>query len=347
MAVPRKPKQVQSRTFGLSVEAIPDVDNLIENDDPEKLQKALERAGLTRLAEQAGPIQKAERAALANVELTSADWERYRALLTELARPETYSGAVPPPEVRVALQLAREAKLFDTIQMLSGQDNTETLVVGVVEGARPRYFLIAQWGTRLTSVEDLHARHDLRSARSSARRWVGLDGGTNQVALEAMVIVLGAVLLPLNLISWWLYMPILVAVMARSGFVVARNTSRWSSRRFNCGMLIAVQLALGIGIGGVKLHTWNTKPRTIEVTVCGVGDRRDIITTSRGNFSLEAGQYNGTYYPAITDTLATSFVGHAMLVTIHGHNLDGYHDGTSGPYVTAATTIGVRQCGSS
>lgn len=142
-------------------------------------------------------------------------------------------------------------------------------------------------------------------------------------------------------------MPILIGMMSWCGVVVARTSRRLSSKRLICGWVIASQLALGIVTGGVKLYTWNTKPRTIEATVCGVGDRPDIITTSRGDFALEAGVYNGVYEATPTDSLARSLVGHAVLVTIHGHNLDGYEDGTGGPYVTKATTIGVRQCGSS
>lgn len=200
MAVPQQPKPIQSRTFGLNPEVSPGIEDLIITQDPENLKRALELAGLTRLIAMAEPIQKAERAAQANVELASADWERYRARLIRTARPETYDGTLPPPEARVALQLAREAELFDTIQMLSTQDDAETLVVGIVEGAHPRYFLVAQWGTQLTSVDDLHNQYRLRGMRSRLQRW--LSRNADALNSGSVVLILGSILFPLNLISW-------------------------------------------------------------------------------------------------------------------------------------------------
>ncbi len=132
--------------------------------------------------------------------------------------------------------------------------------------------------------------------------------------------------------------------MTLCGYYVARETSYDSTQRWTVGWTIAVQVALALVAGCIQLNHWATADRTEEVLVCGTHKTGGewIIQTSAGTRNLEAGFYNGTYYPTGSDAAPKSLVGNWVRITEHG-----YSSGTTeaGPWITRAQTLRAGSCG--
>ena len=339
---------MQWETFTLkSVE----LEDLRKATDSALLEEAWQAAGMTALVKNAEPLRRAQAAAQDYVEMPAEDYALYREALPVTVKIDKLT--VPPPEDVVALLIGvKSSRAFSHVAVLADLGASESLLMGYVKiGEDTRYFKIAHWGYHLTSIEELRRRRRFGKAvgRGFWRviRWRPRLGRSRPAPYVLTTAIAAGACWLLEPISWWLFSSVMILAMSFCGYLAMRLQSRSTEfQRWMVGALIAGE-AVGVAIsGGFHIHKWETADRTEKVMVCGkhnqkVGDEW-VIETTHGTRNLEAGFYNGAYYPKPGKVLAQSLVGNWVQLTIHGHSSGGTDDG---PYVTKVQTLGPGRCG--
>ncbi len=343
-------QSMQYRTFEVDTSTMPTVQELVDARNPEDLGVLLQTAGLNALAEGADPIIRAETAKQRNRELSTIEQDRLAEILPEITVLDRYKLTVPPDGVLVSLAKAKTSGLFSVLIARHTSDGTETVVLGKIATAPARYFLIAQWGAQLTEIETLSKRSAPKTPKAPKRRaermWRSDGFRLTTIGVGTLAASTATwVLLPIN---WWLLLGALVTVLLVSGLIAYAVCEE--DGEFVVGVIAALQIITALVVGCVHLNTINTKPHTRQVAVCNAvragawGDKVNTILTDHGKFTLEGGWYDGKYYPSATQDLANSLKNKLVTITYHGSS--GDDDGSDGPFVTGATTVGPVQCGS-
>jgi hypothetical protein len=343
---------IRCETFGLSPEAMPNLDTMLAAADPDKMVKLYRDAGLNKLADNAEPMRRSAKAEQHFNALPNADYELYAQHLPQTIRLEDC--LIPPPEAALSVLVAvKEARLFDSMVVLTSTETRECLLLGLIRvGTSFHRFKIAQWGFNLTSIQQLRKRHPLRDVAKyvsqlfSGWRWPRLGGsGEHGWAYFGAITVLAALpawlfLLP---ISWWLFAGGLAAGLGLAGFYTHSQTDYCDTERSVVGTLAALNAVAAVIVGIIHLVGYFTDDRTEEVLVCNV-ERQDewVIHTPNGPRALEGGFYNGTYYPARSEVAAKLLLGQWVRVTEHGRDMG---DGRVGIFVTGADTLRPGSCG--
>jgi hypothetical protein len=356
--------EVRCQTFVQDVDALPSDELELSITDPEEQERLYREAGLTRLANSIGPIQKAVVAERRYEALSGDDSRLYRSYLSRVIQPQDCT--IPPPNTAVTVLIAaRRSNLFSDIIVLSHPETGESLLLGAITSdIGTRYFKIAQWGEKLTSIEEL--RKQQRFSRAVGRvlkqvsewrpQWqfnLPQPKLNDTVRYGLMTLVAAALCWGLFLILgwWWVFAPALVVAMTVCYGHTEDKTHGGDTARVIVGWIVAANLIAGLPVlGPIHLNNWMTGDHTEDVLVCSTyslapedthnpdGPRDWRINTDHGTLTLDPGYYDGVYFEHSSEKAANSLLGNVVRVTYHGH-LSG-----RAPFVTEAHTLREGNC---
>jgi len=343
-------------TFVLGLEALPSADIDLQTADPDRLADLYRQAGFEKLAESAGPMQKAAVAQRNYPELTPEEYQLYAEYLTQIQQPKDCT--IPPPETALAALIAAgESNVFNEVSVLSHPVTHESLLLGsvTIPGISTRLFKIAHWGKSLTTLESLRQMRQQktrsqkpprktpalvlrlqRTLQQDPQRYGLLMGGS--IAACWLLLLVG---------SWWLFAGVMFVVLILVNVYVYSKTHYEATARYVVSTLMTLSFAAGVVVGFMLLNN----DRTSVVAVCSVtppekrepGDILDRwkAETSQGNFLLEPGFYDNTYYAnnGRLELAARALNGQRVKLTWH------YGEFSANHYVNSAQTLGAASCG--
>lgn len=331
---------VECRTFEIGDDAV-GLPELLDAHDPSMQQDLYRQAGLRLLAENVQASNQFEVARRNYEELLPGEYDRYRAYLTKVSRPEDH--ATPPPAMAVAaLARARQSAIFTDFQVLSHPKTGEALLIGTLRSPLGTIRCkISHWGEHLTSLEELNkGRHRFKMWVKKARRLIGWrpqsEGGSGILYFGILtMIALGTCWALLPVTGWWLFMVLTAVASVFCVAYVDSRTDEGDPARYVVGSLVVISVVLGLITGIVRLIGSETRAHVDDVLVCKVYDDSSI-RTSEGQMYLDPGFYDGTYYPANSLQAGKSLQGKWVRVTWHGLGRQ---------YVTKADVLRDGNCG--
>lgn len=334
---------------------IPSLETMVDAQQPLDRAKLFADAGLTALADNTGPYQQLLATREGYTELTSQEYQLYADFMADHIQPENCTEA--PPDGAIAdLVMARQSNYFTDIVILQGQG--EAMIVGLVENKLGKYYFeIGHWGETLTSAEELRQRqapHEptltenvqqafaekLQAIRTTAATKRGLSD--NAITLTTILGGTAAAWALLWLFSnWWIFAGVLAVAMIAAG-IVAYDRSYHEIAGYLTGWLIAINVILATIFGFTTISYLNSVDNSAKVLTCSITYSKDsgrpTVHTTGGDFALDAGFYDGTFYGSNSDTVAKAMVGKWVNITYHGA-------AGIGPYITAGTTLEPGNCG--
>ena len=337
---------MQERLFVTNSAALPDLSSMTDARSPEERRRMLEEIGMANIAERDYRLSIAEN----HFGPMGSDQKLYRWYFQLTSTAKKYSGMVPSGDALAAIHGSSKKKIFDEIQYWSTSNGSEVLAVGVVNIKNVKdYFLIAQWGrTSLTDIEQIRHRRQEADERDEARRRQQDRAERRQKlfgwAWRWREPVAGAVALPMVLIGvdlrgwslWWL-IPALALALGATISICSRGDDlnrRWPKVGAHpvciwSGWILSLTGLALIANGITSLVLFENATRSKDVLVCNIA--RDLvpgngakdsdwwISGPQGDFDLQAGMYNGTFYPDSHAAAAAFKVGRVYHLTYKGH----------------------------
>lgn len=293
--------------------------------DPQQLLLLYGQVGREVLPNPGDAEARAELASTYYAELSAADYERYRSVLTRSSSMKKYAASrAVPPSAAILKKVASATKLFDEVNVLSHPETGEAMLVGITSGDALRYFKIVQWGDSLTTIEMLR-RKKPREKRRNLKKTFGRPHGTPYLILVALAAAgIAWTLFTLAVVGWWAFLGLLVALLVLS-IRYAFKTERRTAASGELVMVISgINIVAALIAGGVHLNDLNTQESTREVLICKADhDSLEIspkwyVLTDQGKIMLDPGFYEGKFHSEASEELANSLVGKWATVRVHG-----------------------------